>query len=105
MIAPTVFPTTAPADHAVLRLDQRRIVRSIKEKCGLILHLYRGGINWRADAERTDFNNETIEELLSSARHMLNLIEDHYYYYEAATEMERTLVKMNRIRDASSLYM
>jgi len=105
MFTPVVLPTNDPADHAVLRLDQRRIARSIKEKCGLILHLYRGGINWRADAERTDFNNETIEELLSSARHMLNLIEDHYDYYEAANEIERTLLKMDRIRDASSLYV
>ncbi len=105
MFTPIVLPTNAPADHAVLRLDQRRIVRSIKEKCGLILHLYRGGINWRVDAQRTDCNNETIEELLSSARHMLDLINDEYDYYEAANEIERTLLKMNRIREASSLYV
>ena len=66
---------------------------------------YRGGINWRVDAQRTDCNNETIEELLSSARHMLHLIDDEYEYYEAANEIERTLVRMNRIREASSLYV
>lgn len=105
MFTSSMLPTNASADHVVLRLDQRRIVRSIKEKCGLILHLYRGGINWRVDAQRTDCNNERIEELLSSARHMLELINDEYEYYEAANEIERTLLKMNRIREASSLYV
>ena len=105
MFEPIVLPTNAPADHAILRLDQARIARSIKEKCGLILHLYGGGINWRVDAQRTDCNNETIEELLSSARHMLDLINDEYEHYEAANEIERTLLKMNRSREASLLYV
>jgi len=105
MITPALIPENIPTDHAVLRLDQRRMVRSIKEKCGLIDHLFRGGINWRVDRQRTEDNNETIEELLSTARHMLNLIESEYEYYDAARELERTLIKMNRFKEASSLYV
>ena len=105
MFTPSILPDNTSVNHSVLRLDQRRIVRSIKEKCGLIDHLFRGGINWRVDAQRTDCNNETIEELLSSARHMLDLINDEYDYYDAANEIERTLLRMNRVKEASSLYV
>ena len=105
MITPSMLPENASANQSILILDQTRIVRSIKEKCGLIDHLFRGGINWRVDAQRTDYNNETIEELLSSARHMLDLINDEFDYYDAANEIERTLLKMNRVKEASSLYV
>jgi hypothetical protein len=105
MFTPSILHGNTSVNHSVLRLDQRRIVRSIKEKCGLIDHLFRGGINWRVDAQRTDCNNETIEELLSSARHMLDLINDEYDYYDAANEIERTLLRMNRVKEASSLYV
>jgi hypothetical protein len=36
---------------------------------------------------------------------MLDLISDEYDYYDAANEIERTLLKMNRVKEASSLYV
>lgn len=88
----------------VIKMDQTRIVRSLREKCGLIDHLYSGNLTWMVDADRTNYNNVTIDGLISTACHMLTLIEDDYEYMEAAHNIEKVLVKMNRFTEAAMLY-
>lgn len=93
-----------PSKGKVCRMNQKRIVISIKEKCGLIDHLYDGIKNWTVNIHRTDSNNEFIEELLSSTHRMLSLINDDNDYMDAAYEIEKVLLLMNRFKEASMLY-
>lgn len=91
-------------ESKVVKIDQRRIVRSIRDKCDLVDHLYKGSRTWVVDTNRTQYNNGTIEDLLSTARHMMTLIDDDYEYMEAAQTIEKVLVKMNRFTEAAMLY-
>ena len=88
----------------VYNMDQTRIVRSIKEKCGLIDNLFTGSHKLISDIERDKFNENTIRELIISAQHMLNLITTESVYLEVAEEVEKVLLKMNYIHEAALLY-
>ena len=92
------------AQSKIIKIDQRRIVRSIRDKCDLVDHLYKGSRSWVMDANRNHYNNGTIEDLISTARHMMTLIEDDYEYMEAAHTIETVLLKMNRFTEAAMLY-
>ena len=88
----------------ILTFDQIGVVRSIREKCGLIENLYSGSQNWIFNIERSKYNKTTIEELIGSIYHMLDVINDEYHYLNAASEIEKVLLKMNRVKEAADLY-
>jgi hypothetical protein len=94
----------SPAASNILTFDQNGVVRSIREKCGLIENLYSGSQNWIFNIERSKYNKNTIEELIGSIYHMLDVINDEYHYLDAAREIEKVLLKMNRVKEAADLY-
>jgi UDP-N-acetyl-D-mannosaminuronic acid transferase (WecB/TagA/CpsF family) len=100
------FPVTSNHHNLsnVVKIDQSRIVRSIVDKCDLIDNLSCGIEYWVADKERNRFNRITIDELVSSSLKMLGLIIDESLYMEAAYELEKTLLKLNRTKDAAKIY-
>jgi len=103
-----IMPFSVSSNHQnlsnVVKIDQSRIVRSIVDECDLIDNLS-CGIEYRvADKERNRFNRITIDELVSSSLKMIGLILDETLYMEAAYELEKTLIKLNRTEDASKIY-
>jgi len=89
----------------VISIDQKGIVKSIKEKCGLVKQLHDGSKNWLFDQYRNEYNQETIEILLFSACKMLYLLENEFLFQEALAEIEKVLLKTKKIDKALALYL
>jgi hypothetical protein len=104
-----IYPTPCNSAHSsagsnVLNIDQYGIVRSIREKCDLVEHLISGSENWVTDIDRNSYNEHTIEDLIISSKRMLNKISNESSFLEAAKEIDKILLKLNRIKEATTLY-
>lgn len=80
------------------------IISAVKFKCEAIDFLYASFGEWQHDKSRNETNSYLINIIIDDIYKILEEIKDEFVYLEAANLIEKTLTKMNRIREAGMLY-
>ena len=86
------------------KIDQQRIVASVKEKCELIKYLCSHNQYVILDRIKSDYNSYVVESLISSTISKMSFFSEEKPYLEAAKIFEQLLRKMGRLEEALKLY-
>ena len=81
-----------------LRTVNIRIVHIIMDKCNLIDKLFIESDNWTRDRNSLKSNTLMIEKLITSAKHLMGLINDQSLYHEAETAINHVASKIELFR-------
>jgi hypothetical protein len=80
------------------------IISSIRIKCETIDHIYKSFSDSKISMCRREDNATRINSIIGDIYNILEEIRDEFVYLEAANLIEKTLTKMNRLREAGMLY-
>ena len=86
------------------KIDQQRIVASVKEKCELIKYLCSSNELVLLDRVKSDYHAYVVESLISSIISKMTFFSEEKPYLEAAKIFEQLLCKMGRLEEALKLY-
>ena len=86
------------------KIDQQRIVASVKEKCELIKYLCSCNQLIILDRVKSDYHTYVVESLISSIISKMTFFSEEKPYLEAAKIFEQLLCKMGRLEEALKLY-
>ena len=86
------------------KIDQQRIVASVKEKCELIKYLCSCNQLIILDRVKSDYHTYVVESLISSIISKMTFFSEEKPYLEAAKIFAQLLCKMGRLEEALKLY-
>ena len=86
------------------KIDQQRIVASVKEKCELIKYLCSCNQLIILDRVKSDYHTYVVESLISSIISKMTFFSEEKPYLEAAKIFAQLLCKMGRFEEALKLY-
>lgn len=80
------------------------VISSIKTKCATIEYLYKSKNEQNNIIVHRDDNVSRIDAIIQDIYNILEEIRDEFVYLEAANLIEKTLTRMNRLKEAGMLY-